>query len=156
MENLIKLLKEKHLTIGSVESMTGGLFASLLTSVSGASSVFKGSLITYSAEEKMHLAKVKKETIDKYSVVSKEVAIEMAKGGKEVLNVDLCISVTGNAGPTSDIGDKPVGEVHIALAFKDQIYTKNISLKGDRNHIRSMCVDEMVKLVSFSLTNEAL
>lgn len=156
MENLIKLLKEKHLTIGSVESMTGGLFASFLTSISGASSVFKGSLITYSAEEKIRLAKVKKETIDKYSVVSEEVAKEMAIGGKEILNVDLCISVTGNAGPTSDIGDKPVGEIHIALAFKDQIFTKNISLKGDRNHIRSMCVDEMIKLVSFSLTNEAL
>lgn len=155
MEELLKLLKEKHLTLGSVESMTGGMFASCFTSIPGASYVYKGSLITYCIEEKIKLAGVKKEIIDKYSVVSEEVSKEMAKGGKNVLDVDICVSVTGNAGPTSDIGGKPVGEVHIAIAYKNKIFHKKLCLKGDRNHIRCMCVDEMVSFILLCLTNEA-
>lgn len=148
MEKLLELLKEKGLTLGSVESLTGGLFASEVTSISGASKVFKGALVTYSAEEKIKFAHVHVDVIKEYSVVSKEVAVEMAVGGKDALNVDVCVSATGNAGPTSDIGGKPVGEVHIAVTYKDTIIHKQFSLKGDRNHIRCMCVQEMKKLVS--------
>lgn len=151
MKELLEYLKKHHLTIGSVESMTGGLFASELASISGASACFKGSLVTYVIEEKESLAFVKKETIDKYSVVSTQVAKEMAIGGKKRLNVDVCVSVTGNAGPTSDIGDKPVGEIHIAVAFLDKIFSKDINLNGERNHIRSMCVVEMASFVLNSL-----
>lgn len=151
MKELLEYLKKHHLTIGSVESMTGGLFASELASISGASACFKGSLVTYVIEEKESLAFAKKETIDKYSVVSTQVAKEMAIGGKKRLNVDVCVSVTGNAGPTSDIGDKPVGEIHIAVAFLDKIFSKDINLNGERNHIRSMCVVEMASFVLNSL-----
>lgn len=151
MEKLLKALQEKGLTLGSVESITGGLFASKVTSIPGASKVFKGALITYTAEEKNRLAKVSKETIEEYGVVSPEVAIEMAEGGRRALNVDICVSVTGNAGPTCEPGGKPVGEVHIAVATKDGTITRQISLKGDRKHIQSMCVTQMKKLVSFSL-----
>lgn len=154
-EELLQLLKDKKLTLGSVESMTGGLFASEFTSVPGSSAVYKGSLITYAASEKIKLAKVCEDTIDQYSVVSKEVAIEMAEGGKKALDVDVCVSVTGNAGPTSDIGGKPVGEVHIAVCLKDKIIHQKFSLKGNRNHIRSMCVKKMINLVLFSLKDEA-
>ena len=147
MKELLDTLKVKHLTLGSVESMTGGLFASEFTSISGASSVFKGSLVTYMSSEKIALAHVNPLTINKYTVVSKEVAIEMAKGGKEVLDVDLCISVTGNAGPTSDIGDKPVGEIHLAIAYLNNVFTKELHLKGERNEIRHECVNEMKNFI---------
>lgn len=155
MENLLKVLSEKHLTLGSVESITGGLFAAAFTSVPGASKVFKGTLVTYAIEEKIRLANVKKETIEKYGVVSSEVAKEMAEGGRKSLNVDVCVSVTGNAGPTCEPGGKPVGEVHIAVSNKKGTICEKISLTGNREHIRSMCVEEMKKLVSFSLKNEA-
>ena len=155
MENLLKTLKEQNLKLGSVESMTGGLFASEVTSVSGASQVFKGGLVTYTAEEKIKLAKVSKNTIDEYGVVSDEVAIEMAEGGLKTLGVDVCVSVTGNAGPTCEPGGKPVGEIHIAVATKKKVNSFEISLKGARNDIRSMCVKKMIEFIFLSLKDEA-
>ena len=155
MEKLLQELKERGLTLGSVESLTGGLFASKVTSIPGASKVFKGSLVTYAVEEKIKLAKVSKDTLEEYGVVSQEVAIEMAEGGRKALNVDICVSVTGNAGPTCEPGGKPVGEVHIAVATKRGTIARQFSLKSDRKHIQSMCVKEMKKLVSFSLKSEA-
>ena len=151
MEKLLNTLKEKGLTLGSVESITGGLFASKVTSIPGASKVFKGALVTYTAEEKIRLAKVNKDTIEEYGVVSDEVAIEMAEGGRKVLNVDYCVSVTGNAGPTCEPGGKPVGEVHIALASRSETISLKFLLSGDRKHIQSMCVRKMKQILSHSL-----
>lgn len=151
MEKLLNVLKEKNLTLGSIESMTGGLFASKFTSIPGASKVFKGAVVTYATEEKINVVGIDANTINKYSVVSKEVAIEMAEKGKKLLNVDICVSVTGNAGPSCEPGGKPVGEIHIALSNKNETIHRQLSLKGDRNHIQCMCVDEMTKLILFSL-----
>ena len=156
MQELVKLLKEKQLTIGSIESMTGGLFASTITSIPGVSVVYKGSVISYAIEEKINVVGVRKKTIDKYGVVSKEVALEMAKYGAKTLNVDVCISITGNAGPTVEPDGKPVGEIHLGLCIKGKLFHKQLSLKGDRNHIRSMCVEEMKSFVLTSLNSEAL
>ena len=153
MERLIKF-KENNLTFGTVESMTGGLFAATLTSYPGVSSFYKGSLITYAAEEKIRFANVKKETIDKYSVVSPEVALEMAQGGKASLNVDVCLSITGNAGPSVDKGNKEVGEIYIGLAYDNKAIFKKINLKGDRNDIRSMSIKEMIEFVLQNVKNK--
>ena len=146
-KELVKLAKEKGLTIGSIESMTGGLFASEITSVPGASKVFKGTVVTYATEEKINVVGVSRETVDKFSVVSKEVAVEMATKGRELLNVDICISVTGNAGPTTEPGGKPVGEVHLAIASKDKIVPYMLRLDGTRNQIRKMTVDCMFQFL---------
>ena len=150
---LFDTLKERGLTLGSVESLTGGLFSSSFTSIPGASSIYKGSLITYSAEEKINLAHVDKKVIDEHGVVSEETVVEMARNGKDVLGVDVCVAITGNAGPTSDIDNKPVGEVHIAVAINNRIIFETLSLIGDREDIRSMCVKKMSELVLFSLNN---
>ncbi len=152
-KHLLDILIEKGLTLGSVESLTGGKFSSAITSVAGASKAFKGTLVTYASEEKHNLADVSLATIEKYGVVSEQTAIEMAKGGKKRLNVDVCVSVTGNAGPTSDIDNKPVGEVHIAVAFNNKITYAKFSLNGTREYIQSMCVKKMEQLVLFSLNN---
>ena len=151
MENLLKVLKEKGLTLGSIESMTGGLFASNFTSIPGASAVFKGGVVTYQTSVKTDVVKVDPEIIAKYGVVSKEVAIEMASKGEKLLDVDICVAVTGNAGPTCEPGGKPVGEVHIAVSNFGLITHKQLSLKGDRKHIQCMCVEELAKLVLISL-----
>ncbi len=150
---LFDTLKERGLTLGSVESLTGGLFSSSFTSIPGASSIYKGSLITYSVEEKINLAHVDKKIIDEHGVVSEETVVEMARNGKDVLGVDVCVAITGNAGPTSDVDNKPVGEVHIAVAINNRTIFETLSLIGDRDDIRSMCVKKMSELVLFSLNN---
>lgn len=152
-KHLLDVLIEKGLTLGSVESLTGGKFSSAITSVAGSSKTFKGTLVTYTPEEKHNLADVSLTTIENYGVVSEQTAIEMARGGKKRLNVDVCVSVTGNAGPTSDVDNKPVGEVHIAVAFNNKITYAKFSLNGTREYIQSMCVKKMEQLVLFSLNN---
>jgi nicotinamide-nucleotide amidase len=111
-----KLLTEKGLTIATAESCTGGSIAQLLTSVPGASAYFKGSIVSYSEESKIDLLGVSSEIITKHTVVSTEVAEAMAIGVREKFRVDYGISTTGNAGPTTDNTDKPVGVVIISLA----------------------------------------
>lgn len=140
MESLVKLLEKNKLTLGSVESITGGLFASSITDVPGASKVFKGSIVSYAVEEKVNIVGVDLKTIEKYGVVSKEVAEEMAKDGKEKLNVDVCVSFTGNAGPTTEPGGEPVGAVYMAIAFENKVISKKFMFNGMRIDIKKQAV----------------
>lgn len=148
MKELLNLLKNKNLTLGSIESMTGGLFASDFCSNSGASSVFKGSVVTYTREIKEQVVGVRKETIDRYGVVSKEVANEMAEKGQKLLNVDVAISVTGNAGPTCEPGGQPVGSVYISIFYNKKLYSKHLSLQGSRSMIQLNTVIAMKNFIS--------
>ena len=151
MEELLKLLQAKNLTLGSVESMTGGLFASEFTNVPGASKVFKGSLVTYHVSEKVNLLGISEDLINQFGVVSNEVAYEMAKRGRETLDVDVCVSVTGNAGPTCEPGGKPVGCVFIGLATKEKTLVKELSLDGDREKIRKNTVQIIEQFIKTTL-----
>ena len=118
---LAKLLQQKGLSIGTVESATGGLIAARLTSVAGASAFYRGSLITYHNETKMRLAGVKYETLLAYGAVSSQVAEQMAAGGRRALSVDICLSDTGIAGPGGETTGKPVGLFFIGLATPEGI-----------------------------------
>lgn len=140
MKKLLEAYKEKGLTLGSVESMTGGLFSAKFTGIPGSSAVFKGGIVTYSIEEKINIVGVKKETIDKYGVVSEEVAKEMAELGRKLLNVDVCVSVTGNAGPTCEPGGKPVGCFYVAVATKNETVVKGFLKTQKRNRVRNSAV----------------
>lgn len=139
-----KYLEELGMTLGSVESFTGGLFASSITSVGGASKVFKGSYITYATEEKIKLLQIPENIIQQFGVVSKEVAYYMANNGRQLLNVDVCVSFTGNAGPDAMEG-KPVGEVHIGIATAEAAQIYSLNLQGDRNEIREQAVEFALK-----------
>ncbi len=141
-----KLFREKGLTLGSVESFTGGLFAKTITAVSGASRFYKGGLVTYATIEKARLLGIKQEDIDKYGVVSKEIALQMAEKGRKVLDVDVCVSFTGNAGPDAMEG-KPVGEVYIGLAYQDEVKVYPFLLKGDRNSIQEEGVKDALDII---------
>ena len=147
MKDLLNLLKEKNLTLGSIESMTGGLFASQITSLAGASKVFKGSVVTYASEIKEKVVGVSHETITRYSVVSKEVAEEMARKGQKLLGVDVCISVTGNAGPTCEPGWAKVGCVYIGLMIKDEYYPLHLQFDGHRSIIQLNTVNAMREFI---------
>ncbi|MCQ2741821.1 MAG: CinA family protein [Bacilli bacterium] len=152
-EELLKTMEAKGLSLGSVESLTGGLFAATVCSIPGASHVFMGSLVTYDPREKIALANVKKESIDELGVVSEQVAREMARGGKNKLNVDVCVSCTGNAGPTTCPGYGEVGDVYVAISSpKDETCIK-LSLKGSRNEIREKVVEQMAEAIIGTLAN---
>ena len=109
----------KSLTIGAVESATGGRIADRITNVPGSSDYFKGSVVAYSNEAKMALLGVKKATLEDYGAVSEQTALEMAQGGRKLLNVDVCVSDTGIAGPSGDAPEKPVGLFYLSLAARD-------------------------------------
>lgn len=137
--NLKQLFNDKGLTLGSVESFTGGLFASEITSILGASSFFKGALVTYATEEKIRLLGIDEELVNKYGVVSKECAEQMAIHGSKRLNVDYCISFTGNAGPSAMEG-KPVGLIYIGVFDGKECHVLEKKLIGTRNFVRKEAI----------------
>ena len=149
-QDINALFRQKGLTLGSVESFTGGLFAREITSVPGASKFYKGALVTYATEEKVRLLGIEQKDVDRYGVVSKEIALQMAKFGREKLNVDVCISFTGNAGPEA-MENKPVGEVYIGLATSEKVEAFPYQLEGDRNKIQEKAI-----FLAFTLLENAL
>jgi PncC family amidohydrolase len=109
----------KLLTIGAVESATGGRIADRITNVPGSSDYFKGSVVAYSNEVKSALLGIKKVTIENYGAVSEQAALEMAQGGRKLLDVDICISDTGIAGPSGATPEKSLGLFYLGLAAED-------------------------------------
>lgn len=141
-----RILQEKHLTISCVESLTGGLFASYITSFSGASNYFKGGMVTYQNEIKEKLG-VSKKALLSYGAVSSLTATEMAEHGQNYFGSDICVSFTGNAGPTS-LEDKPVGLVYIGICYKGTCFVYSNIFEGDRNKIREKCIEFAVETIS--------
>lgn len=148
---VIEKLIEKGLTLGSVESFTGGLFAATVVSFSGVSAIFKGALVTYQNEIKMKLAGVKAETLEKFGSVSSVVALEMVRGGKKKLGVDFCLAFTGYAEKGS--GKEKGGEVYIALKYGEDEIVEHHLLKGNRNKVRSDAVTQAFKILARVLEN---
>ena len=132
------LLKKHHLTVGTIESATGGLIAHLITSVPGSSEYYLGSIVSYTNAVKTALVKVKPETLEKYGAVSSQVAEEMAEGGRRVLGVDICISDTGIAGPTGASKNKPLGLFYLGLATKEGVLNRKHLYTGNRQQNQSM------------------
>ena len=129
---IIDIMREKKLTLGTVESATGGLISHLITNIPGSSDVFQGSIISYSNEIKMKIVGVKAETLKKYGAVSARAAEDMADGGRKVLGVDICVADTGIAGPGGAVPGKPVGLFYLGLANKDGTFSRKHLFKGTR------------------------
>ena len=146
-QDLVKFLKEKELTIGSVESFTAGLFASLIAGVPGASSVLRGGLITYQTDVKTVLLDIPSEEIKLHGVVSKEIAKAMAVNGRKKLGVDICVSFTGNAGPTA-LDLLPVGRLFIGISTSSTTNVYEFQMDNmDRNRIREEASLKAMELV---------
>ena len=145
MEQLVKKLKEKNLTISCCESLTGGLFASSIVNVSGASNVFVGGYVTYMDSCKEILLDGK-EILYKYGVISKEMAYLMAKTVKEKLKSNISISFTGNAGPNAS-ENKEVGLVYSCLIINDKVFNYKDNYQGSREEIRSSCIIDAKKRI---------
>lgn len=141
--DLIQILKNKKMTIGSCESFTAGLFCARLADISGASSVLKGGLVTYATELKSKIAGVDQEVIDNFGVISKECAFAMAKSARKAMDVDVCVSFTGNAGPDA-WENKPAGLIYCGLAIEEKVYVYELQLEMSRNDIREYAVQFMI------------
>ena len=127
-----ELLRRKGLTLGAVESATGGLISHLITNVPGSSDYFKGSVTAYANETKINVIGVKAETLKKYGSVSPQVAEEMAVGGRKALAVDICVADTGIAGPGGATPGKAVGLFYIGLAHKGGAFSRQHEFHGTR------------------------
>ncbi len=140
VEVVAKLLMKKQLTISFAESCTGGLLAGRLTAIPGISKCFLTGYIPYSNEGKIEMLEVKRDTLEKYGAVSEETAIEMVRGLRKKTNSDICVSITGIAGPDGGTEDKPVGLVYIGVLYKEQLTIHRLNTFGDRERIRNYTV----------------
>ncbi len=127
-----ELLHRKGLTLGVVESATGGLISHLITDVPGSSDYYKGSVTAYSNEVKMKLIGVSEDTLRRHGAVSAQVAEEMAEGGRKLLAVDICLADTGIAGPGGGSREKAVGLFYLGLADKNGAGSRQHTFPGNR------------------------
>ncbi len=123
-------LMEQGLTLSSAESCTGGMFASTMTDIPGISQCFDRGLVTYSNQAKIEELGVSAGTLEKFGAVSEETALEMVEGLKRVSGSDVCISVTGIAGPGGGSEEKPVGLVYIGFSYGDKKICKKIQMRN--------------------------
>lgn len=140
LAELTNMLKDKQLTITAAESLTGGMFQKEITSVPGASAVFKGGVVCYANEVKQQVLRVKAETLDSYGAVSEQCARELAENALAIFASDIGISFTGVAGP-EELEGKPVGTVYIGIAMKGKpTVVEKLVLAGTReaNRVRAV------------------
>ena len=153
MKNLankvVKKLIKKKLKISFVESCTGGLLSSSITSISGSSKVFNLGLVTYSNKAKIDIHKVPKKIISKYGAVSAECCEAMVKNLAKISKAEINVSVTGIAGPNGGTKNKPVGLVYIGVKRSNKIIiSKNIFKQKTRNSIQKASVKRALDIVS--------
>ena len=148
MNSIVKKLNEKRLKISFAESCTGGLLASEITSVSGASKVFGLGLVTYSNQAKISVLKVNKNIIKKYGAVSPECCEAMVKNLAKISKAQINVSITGIAGPNGGTKTKPVGLVYIGVKNKNKILiTKNIFKQKSRKAIQNSTVKRALEII---------
>lgn len=147
VRKLLKLAKSRGVKLAVVESCTGGQLSALITSVSGASEVFDCGIVTYSNEAKQEFVGVKKETLKKYGAVSSKVAKEMAKGLKVKRELDYVVSITGIAGPKSDVSQKPVGLVFVGYAGRNWVKADQFNFKGSRINVQKKSCLEALRIL---------
>lgn len=146
---VFKMLKERKFTFSCAESCTGGLLAEKITSIPGSSEVFKCACVTYMTESKIEMLGVSADIIKQYDVVSKETAKEMVRNMRKKANTDICVSITGYAGP--QFADEKVGKVCIGVITPDVEIVKEYNFSGNRDRIRTLSVIHALDMVRQAL-----
>ena len=149
----IKKLKKNYLTVSTAESITGGMIANNLVSVSGASKVFEEGYITYSDYAKIKNLLVDPEIIDAYGVASAEVASDMAKGVLYESDTDYGLATTGVAGPKKDEYGTKVGTVYIGCASRKHVVVRKFRFWGRRNTVRMKATYQAFRLLLYMIKN---
>ena len=148
MNTIVKKLNKKRLRISFAESCTGGMLASKITSVSGASKIFDLGLVTYSNQSKISILKVNRKIIKKYGAVSPECCEAMVKNLSKISKAQINVSVTGIAGPDGGTKTKPVGLVYIGVKKSNKLLiTKNMFRQKNRNAIQNATVKRTLEII---------
>ena len=150
---VLRMLEDRGWTLGTAESATGGLVAGRITSVPGASRVFRGSIVSYATEVKESLLSVSADVVAEHGVVSEPVAVAMADGARGQLGADVVVAVTGSAGP--DPQDRPVGTVVVSVVTPEGSQVRTLSLPGDRERVRTFASTAALQLLRMSLQGVA-
>jgi len=147
-QKIVKLLSKKRLKLSFVESCTGGLLSSSITSISGSSKVFTLGLVTYSNQAKIKILKVPKKIIMKHGAVSYETCLAMVKKLNKISKTNICVSITGVAGPKGGTKKKPVGLVFIGIKKRNKVIIKKHLFKNkNRNSIQKSTVNQAHKMI---------
>ena len=144
-EEIGSLLRQKGLTLGVVESATGGFISHRITNVPGSSDYYKGSVTAYSNEVKSGVVGVGEDTLIQYGAVSPQVAEELAEGGKLLLGADICIADTGIAGPSGATAEKPVGLFYLGLSHGEMSYSRKHQFQGNREQNKQSAAKEALR-----------
>ena len=148
MKRLFSILNRKNFKLAVVESCTGGLLASTITSISGASKIFNLGLVTYSNQAKIKVLKVNKNVIKKYGAVSHECCSAMVKNLSKISKANINVSITGIAGPKGSTKDKPVGLVYIGVKKGNKIQVNKCLFKAkNRSSIQKATVRKALNLI---------
>lgn len=142
-----KLLTNKKLTVATAESCTGGKIASLLSAVPGASSYFKGSVVSYASQAKMDVLHISEEIISKHSVVSAEITEAMALSVQKMMRTDFAIATTGNAGPSKGDSAAELGTVFIAIATPNGVFSEEFNFGQPREKVIDRAVNKAFELI---------
>ena len=147
-KTIVKKLIKKRLKISFVESCTGGLLSSAITSVNGSSKVFIIGLVAYSNRSKINLLKVSKNIVKKYGAVSEQVCLAMLKNVSKIAKTKMSVSITGIAGPSGGTIKKPVGLVYIGIKKANKIKIKKYLFKDKgRSYIQKTAVSKSLGLI---------
>lgn len=146
-EVVVRLLSDKGWTVSTAESCTGGMLASRIINVPGASVVFDRGFVTYSNEAKMQELGVNRKTLEKWGAVSRETAEEMVRGLVERTKTTAGLAVTGIAGPGGGTPEKPVGLVYVSAFLNGRVETLKLNLAGDRQRIRTVSCHNALDLL---------
>jgi len=151
-----RLLTSKNATLSTAESCTGGKIAQVITSVPGASNYFKGSVVSYATETKISVLGISSELIKEHSVVSFEVAKEMALAAKRMMNTDYAIATTGNAGPSKGDGNSEIGTVFISIATPNDLIVEEFNFGQPRVKVIDRAVNKAFEMLQKEILKNVL
>jgi nicotinamide-nucleotide amidase len=142
-----EILRRRDMTLGVIESATGGLISHRITNIAGCSDYYKGSVTAYSNEAKINLVGVKPDTIKNFGSVSPQTADELARGGRKILKADICIADTGIAGPGGATPGKPLGLFYIGLSHGETTFNRRHVFTGNREQNKQQAADTALRIL---------
>lgn len=152
---VVETFSSRGATLGTAESLTGGMIAAAVADISGASAVLMGGIVSYDPKVKRDVLGVSQVIIDGVGVVSEACAIQMAKGARKMLKTDVVVSATGIAGPTGGTEENPVGTVWLGVSGHKGTFAKKCQFDGDRQSVREQCAEEALSMALEMLLEES-